>query len=250
MNIKNWFKKKKDSIINGNNLSLYDRKLGEPEYFGSDSLDYDFAVSKYGENDFRYKFINAYTKHVMENYNKVIYNCKVERPDYDSEFLNVYIYLKDLDGDVRGRIDDPSHGFILSFHEVLKTWHLPGITENTSIQFILKDIVKIMKAAPIAKAWHDINKQIGSLFPECARIASWGSCFYVFIHSDKYEQLIENKAKLEGIKKYCYEATKRYDIDNVWKYEEYYILIDNYKTYKEFGQHFFNSDAMNQCLLI
>lgn len=240
-----------DSIINEKNLSLYNRRPGEPESFVIDSLDYDFAISKYGENDSRYKFINAYTKHVMENYNKVIYNCKVERPRYDSKFLNVYIYLKDLDGDVHGRIDDPAHKFILSFHEVLKTWRLPGITENIRIQFVLKDIVKIMKAAPIAKAWHDINNQICILFPECAHIASWGSCFYVFIHSDKYDQLIKNKAKLEEIKKYCYEATKRYDINNVLKYEEYYILIDNYKTYKEIGgQHFFNSDAMNRCSLI
>ncbi|BBB90975.1 hypothetical protein MAMMFC1_01642 [Methylomusa anaerophila] len=216
-----------------------------------ESLDYDFAVSRYSKEDFRYEFVNAYIACVKGLCNKIIYNCKLERPRNDSEFLNFYIYMENPDSNVQYRIDNPKHEYILAFYEVLKKCNLQGITMNTRIQFILKDIVKTMKATAVTKAWKDIHEPIGNLFPECAYLSAWEIYFYVFIQNDKYEKLLADEARMEEIKRYSYKAVKRCDKDNVWKYEEYRIKVDNYKIYHDIGgRNYFNSDAMNLCRCI
>lgn len=216
-----------------------------------ESLDYDFAVSKYSKDDFRYEFVNAYIAYVKEFCNKNIYNCKFERPRNDAKFLNFYIYIENPDPDVQYPIDNPKHEYILAFYEVLKKCSLRGITMDTRIQFILKDILKTMKVTTIAKAWQDIHEQIENLFSECACLSARGIYFYVFIHSDKFEKLLKDEARMKEIKRYTYEAIKRCDKDNVWKYEDYCIKIDTYKIYQEIGgRNYFNSDAMNLCRCI
>ncbi|MEN6445239.1 MAG: hypothetical protein ABFC98_04245 [Candidatus Cloacimonas sp.] len=245
MNIKKWF------INFGDPLILYNRRTGEPEPSVMKSLDYDFAVSRYSRTDFRYEFVNAYIAYVKKFYNKFIYNCKLERPRNDAEFLNFYIYMEDPGPEIQYRIENPNHKYILAFYEVLIKCKLQGITKDMRIQFILKDIVEIMKATAVAKAWQEIHEPIEELFPECTYLCSWGRYFYVFIHTEKYEVILKDKARLEEIKKYCFEAVKRYDRDNVWKYEEYRIKVDNDKIYQEIGGgNYFNSDAMNLCRCI
>lgn len=249
MNIKDWFKRK--TVTGAENLNLYNKKTEDSESSVMESLDYDFAVSRYSKDDFRYEFINAYTAYVEKHCNKVIYNCKFERPRNDAEFMNLYIYMENPDPNIRFRIDNPKHEYILAFYEVLKKCSLRGITMDTRIQFILKDIVKTMKATAVKKAWQDIHEPIKDIFPECMYLSSWGLYFYVFINSDVYEKILKDKERLKEIKRYCYEAVKKYDKDNVWTYEEYHIQLDNYKTYQEIGgRNYFNSDAMNSCFCI
>ena len=231
-------------------LEIYNSKDDEPQSSVIESSDYDFAVSKYSKDDFRYNFVSKYIEYFKDIYGVDIFNCKFERPDNDSKFINFYIYLWGADPDINYRIEDKNNNYKKVFYEILKNNKLSGITETTYIQFFVKDIFKTMICHSSNCAWRDINNDIKSKFPEVKSINYWNT-FYIFINADNFEKAVSDKNYLNEIRIYCYEAAKKYDIDNVLEYSNFHIRVDNYKNYHEIGgQHYFNSDCMFNCHII
>lgn len=231
-------------------LELYNSAENDPKSSVIESSDYDFAISRYKEDDFRYEFVKKYIEYIKEKYGVNIFNCKFERPDSYSKFINFYIYLWQADPDIHYRIEDEKNKYIESFYEILKSTKLLGITETTEIQFLVKDILKTMISHSSNKAWNNIHKTIKSIFSEVVVVSYWNT-FYVFINDDDFEKTVLDKEYLNEIRKYCYKATKEYDVDNVLDYSNFHIRIDNYKNYKEIGgQNYFNSDYMFNCITL
>lgn len=231
-------------------LEAYNSKDNEPNSSVIESSDYDFAIYKYKEDDFRYDFVKRYIEYIKKKYSIDIFNCKFERPDSDSKFINFYIYLWQADLDINYRIEDKHNKYIESFYEVLKSTKLLGITETTEIQFLVKDILKTMISHSSNRAWNNIHQTIKSVFQEVVAVSYWNT-FYVFINDDDFEKRSLDKDYLNKIRMYCYKVTKEYDVNNVLDYSNFHIKIDNYKNYKEIGGHnYFNSDYMFNCITV
>ena len=59
-----------------------------------------------------------------------------------------------------------------------------------------------------------------------------------------------NVKYMEDIKQYCFNTVKRWDSDNIISYDKFNIRIENEAIYRRMGQHYFNSDAMFDCILV
>lgn len=234
-------------------LEYYDKRPGEPQSSVMGSLDYNFAVSRYPKDSFCGSFAAAYIRFIKESEQLDIFNCRFERPQVTSNFVNYYIYLKKMDLArlaISYRIGDENHSLIKAFYKVMENNRLPGISEETRIQFLVKNFDQVTKEHSIALAWRSIHKEISAVFPEVAFLSSW-TVFYVFVNENQFERIMSDSAYLEKVRKYCFEATKKCDIDGAWIYKDFHIRIDNYKNYKAIGgQHYFNSDLMSNCAVV
>ena len=231
-------------------LDVYNTKENEPTSSVIESSDYDFATLKYSKKDFRYQFVENYIKYMMKNYGVTIFNCKFERPCSDSDFVNLFIYLWEDDPDIKYRIENSNNNFVVAFYEILNSYNLPAITKETRIQFIVKNIRSVMEGRCLNSTWYDIHNSIKITFPEIAEL-SYFAYFYLFIEKDKFDILIKNTHYLEKLKRYCFDAAKKHDINNILEYTQFHIRIDNYENYLSIGgQHYFNSDLMFDCLLL
>lgn len=250
MNIFNKGGKKSISGSNNQTLDIYNLLPCESESSVMESSDYDFATTKYQIHDFRYKFVHEYILYIKVNNNIEIYNCKFNRPKFSSNFINFYIYMKNPDKRLLfTRIEDRNNVYVSSFYEVLKEFRLPAITVNTRIQFIVRDINVVMKAYGYSHAWNWLHNNINKKFLEIESLNYWNT-YYVMIKTEYFHKIIEDKEYLEKIKTYCYKYVKECDADNVWTYEEFHIRFEDYNIYRSLGQHYFNSDAMFECLLL
>ncbi len=232
-------------------LEIYDRKWGEPESSVMDSLDYNFATAQYEPSDFRAVFIKEYIKNLQKKTGISIYNCRFNRPRADANFLNFYIYLlhtKQEDLGIKYRIEDSNNIFVECFYKTIKKRELIAVTQKTDIQFIVKSFEEVAKEHSLSLTWKYINKPILTKFKEIRHLTFW-NCFYVLIADEKFEEMITDKIYLNTIKMFLFDATKRWDNHNVWVLNDFQIRIDKYSTYINYGQHYFNSDAMTDCLL-
>ena len=230
-------------------LSFYDRQSNEPESSVLGSCDYDFSVTRYPKESQLKIFVDAYIARVKRDLGIDVFNCRFERPYRNSDFVNFYIYLTDLDPyldlGIYYRIEEKEHNLIKIFYEVLKDNKLPAIDTETRLQFLLKSFRKNSQERATYFTWHDIHDEIETVFPEVASLNHWCG-FYLFIKDDDFEETIANIEYLKRIKDYCYNATKKHDIDNVFTEDNFHITIDNWKNYEEIGgQHYFNSDRMS-----
>lgn len=231
-------------------LEIYNSKEGEPQSSVMESIDYDFAVHRYNKSDFRFTFISKYIKYFKENINIEIFNCKFERPRNDSNFINFYIYLWKENPDVQYRIEENTKNYVKVFYEILKNNSLPGITETTNVQFLIKNILTTMISHSTSSAWHNIHNSINSVFPKVSKLSYW-NVFYVFINDNDFESVVSDTDYLYEIRLFCYKATKACDMDNVVEFNNFHIRIDNFKNYQSIGgQHYFNSDLMSSCLSV
>ena len=234
-------------------LEYYNIKPNEPHSSVMESLDYDFSIFRYPEGSQLRKFVESYILTVNNNLGLNIFNCRFEKPQNDASFVNFYIYLSNVDPDTLGiffHIDDDNHDFIKIFYEVLENNKIPVIDANTNIQFIVRNFENNSKARAMNLAWHDIHNKICTIFPEVVSLSCW-NYLYVFIKNDIFKETVVNIELLEKIKHYCYTATKKHDIDNVWNSENFHIRIDNWKNFEEIGgQHYFNSDSMFDCIIL
>lgn len=233
-------------------LEIYDRKWGEPESSVLDSHDYNFATAQYEQADFRAVFIKEFIKNVQKKTGFSIFNCRFEHPRADSIFLNFYVYLlhsKQEDLGTKYRIKDSKNVLVKCFSKTIKKRRLVAVTKKTDIQFIVKSFEKVARGYSLSLTWKYINKPILTKFKEIKHLTFW-KCYYVLIDDERFEELIADKIYLSSIKKFLFDATKRWDNDNVWAFNDFQIRIDKYSTYINYGQHYFNSDAMTDCLLI
>ena len=234
-------------------LGYYDKKPNEPKSSVMGGLDYDFSILRYPEDSPLKVFVEAYIVAVNNKLGIDIFNCRFERPQSNSNFLNFYIYLRGIEPDALGihhRIDDCNHALVKAFYEVLETNELPAIDTDTRLQFLVKNFENNSRDRAINFAWRDIHIEIRTIFPEVASLSNW-NVFYVFIKDNVFEKTIANMEQLKKIKEYCRRATKKHDIDNVWNNDNFYIRIDNSKYYEEIGgQHYFNSDSMFECMTL
>lgn len=242
----NFQRKKKHNVCS---LDIFNAKNDEPRSSVMDSSDYDFALQKYTETDFRYKFVQEYMKHIEFVHGIKIFNCKFERPQPDSDFLNFYIYLWKDDPNISYRIEDPHYFYITAFYKVLSENPLPSVTKELHIQFLLKNVWSVMYGKVLDLTWHDIHLSISGIFPEIADMSYWSN-LYIFIKSDEYEKVVKTPAILSQIKQYCYNNAVEHDIHNILDFDQFHIRVDNYENYQSIGGYnYFNSDFMFNCLL-
>ncbi len=235
-------------------LSIYLRKNGDPDFSVIESLNYDFATYKYSTNDFRFEFISEYIKYMREVYSIEVYNCKIQMPSasisFINDFVNFYIFTTNLDNEKYNfRIDDKNDVYVKAFYKILDRIELPGIPEDLKVNFIIQDIDKIRNSYLLKKACNFVNDDIQEHFSEVSKIAFW-DIYYICIKSDKYNMVSSNVKYMEDIKQYCFNTVKRWDSDNIISYDKFNIRIENEAIYRRMGQHYFNSDAMFDCILV
>ena len=234
-------------------LEYYDKKPNEPESSVMGSLDYNFSTFHYPEGSPLKNFVDAYISAAKDNLCLEVFNCRFERPRSNSNFVNFYIYLLGVEPnalDIHYRIENSSHDLIKIFYEVLKRNELPAINTDIKLQFLVKNFENNSRGRAIYFAWHDIHREIQSVFPNVVSLSNW-SVFYVFIEEVAFESVIANVEYLKRIKEYCYKATKKHDIDGVWNSDNFSIRVDNWKHYNAIGgQHYFNSDSMFECMML
>ena len=236
-------KHKRDEI----GLEVYNAGDREPRSSVMDSFDYDFAVQKYRKSDFRFKFVKHYMKHIEATYGIQIFNCKFERPRVDSPFLNFFIYLWKDDPTIHYIIEDPQHIFVMAFYKILSENPLPGISKDLHVQFIQKNIRKVMNGKVLRLTWKDIHTTIQDVFPQVAELSYW-SVFYVFIRNEDFKAVEDNILLLDQIKEYCFKMAKKHDEDNILDWDQFQIRVDSNENYNG-GYQYFNSDLMSDCLL-
>lgn len=230
-------------------LDIYNAKENEPESSVMASIDYDFAIQRYPKTDFRFRFVQEYMKYIKTTYGVEIYNCKFERPRTDCNFLNFYIYFWEDDLTLQFRIEDSNNHFVTAFYKVLKDYPLPAVTEQLRLQFITRNIRRVMFGKILELTWRDIHLSINDSFPEVADLSFW-SVFYVFIKKEAFHEVIENTFKLTQIKEYCFKMAKTHDVHQILDFEQFQIRIDNYDNYHSIGGgNYFRSDYMINCLL-
>lgn len=244
-----FFKSKGKRVHKENSLDIYMTKENEPRSSVMESSDYDFAMQKYTESDFRFRFLQEYKNYIKLAYGVQIFNCKFELPQSDCNFLNFFIYLWEEDLTVQYRIEDPGNHFITAFYKILKDYPLPAITEQLRLQFLIKNIRRVMYSRVLELTWADIHLSIKNIFPEVVDLSYW-SVFYVFIKREEFNAVVENTLQLNQIKEYCFKMAKIHDVNNILSSEQFQIRIDNYDNYKSIGGYnYFNSDYMFNCLL-
>jgi len=230
-------------------LDIYKAKENEPESSVMDSLDYDFAIQKYPKTDFRFRFVQEYMKYIQTTYGVEVYNCKFERPETNSIFLNFCIYFWEDDLTLQFRIENTNNHFVKAFYKILKDYPLPAVTEQLRLQVITRNIRRVMFGKILDLTWRDIHLSIKDRFPEVADLSFW-SVFYVFIKKEVFHAVIEDTSQLTQIKEYCFNMAKTHDVHQILDFEQFQIRIDNYDNYQSIGGgNYFNSDYMINCLL-
>ncbi len=228
-------------------LKDYDYKKGEPVSSVLAADDYGFATATYPKDDFRHSFVENYMRNIENTRGCRVVNCRFEHPQEGGSFINFYIYM--WDGKEEELVKDSRSDFAAAFYSTLQIAELPGITDETNIQIILKNIRYVIKGHCLSCAGKELKDCIRDNFPEVAEINYW-SDLYIFIWSQNFNDVISNKSYLENLKKYCYEAAIKYDGYGVVTYSDFHIRIDDYKTYSSYGgQNYFTSHVMSDCLL-
>ena len=236
--------------ISGERLDLFNSKAGEPKSSVIESGDYEFAIAKYNNQDFRYKFVMKYSDIMGKEYDVEVYNCKFERPTEDSTFINFYVYVSENDSDVNYRVDDTKNKFKMAFIKTMSEVKIQGLNQKSRVQVIIKNIYNVMYGEILNNVWHDINKTIHGKFPEIELLSYWSN-LYVFISDDYYNKIFANMDRLQMIKRYCYDVALKYDIHKILDYQKFKIRVDNIANYRAIGgQHYYNSDCMFDCPLI
>jgi hypothetical protein len=240
----------KEESMSVERLDLFNKKPEEPKSSVMESSDYDFAIAKYNNQDFRYKFVRKYAEIMRIEYGIEVYNCKFERPRDDSKFVNFYVYVWENDPDVNYRVDDTNNRFYLAFVKSMSKISINGLNQKSRVQVILKNINNVMYGKILDNVWHDINKTIQVKFPKVNMLSYWSN-LYLFISDEQYNKIFDNMDRLQMIKKYCYEVALKYDVHKILDYDKFKIRVDNIENYRSIGgQHYFNSDYMFDCPLI
>lgn len=229
-------------------LSFYDYTINEPKASVIESGDYEFAVSRYKVDDFRFGFVNQYMYRLNKNNNYSVKNLKIQRPENNSTFLNCYIYLDKSDYGSFHRIGNKDNVLITTFYEVLEDFCLPAISEDLRVQFIIRDYSSILRANAINRVWSEVRSEVLRKYKEVKSLSFWGS-YYIFFKSKEFNKVIEDNVYLEAIRNHCFSIVHAHDSDKCWTYDEFHILVDDYENYSLLGgQHYFNSDAMNNVI--
>jgi len=225
-------------------LGLYNQKVNEPEPSVMESSDFRFASSKYEANDFRFLFVNEFISKLNEKTKHSVVNVKLSRPRLDSNFINCYVYVDDLINNRIIHIRDRNDSIAIVFYNLLEEYKLPAVTQDTRVQFIVKDYSNIVKAYTMRSVWTKLRPSVLEKFTEVQDL-SFYSNYYIFLKNEDFEWVIDNEEYLDNLKKYCYSFIDEKGTENTIKYEDFYILVDDYKNYSSIGgHHYFNSDLM------
>lgn len=231
-------------------IDSYNTKSSEPVSSVIECGDYEFATTIYHKKDFRYRFVQAYIKYIKQTYNINIYTCKFERPRNNSDFINFYIYLYQDEVVYRYRIDDKNDMYVTAFYNILQEYPLPLIDKDFHLQFMIKNISSVMYDKILKETLYEIRESIKTEFIEVENITHWNT-LYVFIKADYFDNLIQDINFLLKIKEFCFQSALRHNPDDILKERTFSIRVENYAIYKSIGgQHYFNSDAMFDCLTI
>lgn len=208
------------------------------------SLDYDFAVSKYKKDDFRFAFIERLKSLAMDKYKTEIYNCKLQTPGGSPDLVNVYFYMWEDDDTVDYRIENKRHYLIELFNEVNKQKPLIGFSQNIKWQFFVVNIKRVMRSKAVSDAVEKIKVKIN----KGRYITNWDDIIYWFV-DDTRENI--DKFNYLDIRQQCYKIVKKYDKHGVLDYDSFHLKVDEYNIYSSIGGYnYFKSDYMFSCRLV
>lgn len=222
------------------------------------SLDYPYAKEFYPENDERYLLVKEFENLILQTNGLRIFNCKIGRPTFLqvelADVFNVYVYFLDRAqavGEGYNYLSSENEDYIELFKTALQKYPY-GPAKDIPIQVFVEDFSLVAKSYAVSKAETELKQRLSEEYSGFSSLSYWDACPYIFLQSEASVEVFNNTASSEELKHICFEVIKKYDADDIWKYEDFRVRIDTQKHYDDYGgyQNYFNSDAMFENVML
>ncbi len=218
--------------------------FAEYEHSVMPSLDYPFVTSFYPSDVPRYALKQEFERLLWHHKKIQIYNCKFQTPRISPQLLNVYVYL--YDSEIVIHNNEENEDFLELFKTALKTVPIIQATSKISRVF-LEDYSRCSKAHSLEQSAMELKNELHKNYSFFEDVSIWLDCAYVFFSNKEYNKIRFDSGRKEKLRQLCYNIVKKYDLDNIWSYDEFHLRLDSQKHYDQYpGRHYFNSDAMDE----